>query len=65
MSRVCSAERPNSPSKDCCRKRYGSSCLMTSAGGVDTELLSRWGRHGIVPSNNLGTAPGKRSTAPS
>src|SRR6476659_8634644 len=34
MSRVCSAVRPNSPSKDCCLNRYGSSCLVAAVDGT-------------------------------
>ena len=41
MSRVCSAIWPNSPSKDCCLNRYGSSCLVAAvdATGDVTESL--------------------------
>jgi hypothetical protein len=50
MSRVCKAKRPNSPNKDCCRRRYGSSSRVTSVatfgadidsfpGGADMELF--------------------------
>src|SRR4051812_44729363 len=59
MSRVCIADRPNSPSKDCCRNRYGSSCLVASVATVGTVTESIPGGVGIklVPPARPPTAP--------
>ena len=46
ISRVCSAVRPNSPSKDCCLNRYGSSCLVAAVdatGDVTDSVPARVG----------------------
>ena len=47
MSRVCIAERPNSPKRDCCRSRYGSSSRVTSVATVGADIDSFPGGAGM------------------
>ena len=47
MSRVCNAERPNSPNNDCCRRRYGSSFRVTSLATVGADVDSFPGGAGM------------------
>ena len=65
MSRVCRAVRPNSPSKDCCLNRYGSSCLVAAVdatGGDVTDSVP--GGVGMNSSlRNPGGCPTRRLVA--
>ena len=66
MSRVCNAERPNSPNKDCCRRRYGSSCLVTSVatGGADMNSFPSGAGMNCSVIEVAALAARKRSTTP-